>query len=173
MPRVEDLFDVKQGLLTGLNDAFILSKEQLNALPKSEQKFFRPALFRNAISDGAMHNLYFVFFPYNKTGLIFPDEDDLKKRVPEYFAEYLLPRESELRARSGVDDNRVRWWSLSRYYPWVQRTDPRILTKYFGSVGDFVVDESASWVPLQGRAVQRSLLNLMEKMDLRPPSAAA
>ena len=24
-----------------------------------------------------------------------------------------------------------------------------------------------------GRAVQRSLLNLMEKMDLRPPSAAA
>jgi transposase len=28
-------------------------------------------------------------------------------------------------------------------------------------------------VEVRGRAVQRSLLNLMEKMDLRPPSAAA
>jgi patatin-like phospholipase/acyl hydrolase len=35
------------------------------------------------------------------------------------------------------------------------------------------INEPGRLPRLRGRAVQRSLLNLMEKMDLRPPSAAA
>ena len=39
------------------------------------------------------------------------------------------------------------------------------------SIAAIPTDASAQGT--MGRAVQRSLLNLMEKMDLRPPSAAA
>ena len=152
MPHIGDLFDVKQGLLTGLNDAFILNYQQLQTLRKPEGRFFRPALFRNAISEGQIYDRFYVFFPYDRSGFLFADEDDARSQLPEYFDRYLAPREAELRKRSGVDDASKPWWSLSRYYQWVQRPEARILTKYFGAVGDFVVDEDARYVPLQGYA---------------------
>jgi hypothetical protein len=152
MPRVGELFDVKQGILTGMNDAFILSRQQLEMLPESERRFFRPALFRNAISDGRIHDRHYVFFPYDFAGPLFKDEEDVRTQVPEYFGHYLEPREAQLRKRSGVDDAAKPWWLLSRYYKWVERSEARILTKYFGTVGDFVVDENARYVPLHGYA---------------------
>ncbi|WP_414471947.1 HsdM family class I SAM-dependent methyltransferase [Microvirga sp. M2] len=150
MPRVGDLFDVKQGLLTGLNDAFILSAQELQELPGPEKQFFRPALFRDAISEGVIRDRYFVFFPYNNEGLIFSSEEDVRNQVPVYFGRYLAQREHELKKRSGIDEVRRPWWSLSRYYSWVQATEARILTKYFGAIGDFAVDDSAKFVPLHG-----------------------
>ena len=152
MPHIGDLFDVKQGLLTGLNDAFILNYQQLQTLPEQERRFFRPALFRNAISAGQIYERYYVFFPYDRSGLLFSGETDVRRQLTEYFDRYLAPREVQLRKRSGVDDAVKPWWSLSRYYQWVQRPEARILTKYFGTVGDFVVDENARYVPLQGYA---------------------
>jgi methylase of polypeptide subunit release factors len=152
LPHIGDLFDVKQGLLTGLNDVFILNAQQFQILPEPEREFFRPALFRNAISEGQIYERYYVFFPYDRSGLLFADETDARRQLPEYFDRYLIPREAQLRKRSGVDDAAKPWWSLSRYYKWVQRPEARILTKYFGAVGDFVVDEDARYVPLQGYA---------------------
>jgi hypothetical protein len=149
MPHVGDLFDVRQGLLTGLNEAFILSSQQLRELPKDEQTYFRPALFRDAIAGGRIRERYHVFFPYNTTGdPTFSTADALKREMPQYFERYISTREPELRKRSGVDQ----WWLLSRYYGWVNRNEARILTKYFGTSGDFVVDETSRFVPLQGYA---------------------
>jgi hypothetical protein len=152
MPHVGGLFDVRQGLLTGLNEVFILTHQELETLPESERRFFRPAIYRNAISQGKIYDRYFVFFPYDRSGLIFTDETYLRKQAPTYFGRYLAPREAQLRKRSGVNDATKPWWSLSRYYTWVQRSEARILTKYFGTVGDFVVDEQTKYVPLQGYA---------------------
>lgn len=153
VPLVEDLFDVKQGLLTGKNDVFILSDAQRRELPASERRFFRPATFRDAIVNARAYEKYFVFFPYTNVGeLMFDDEITLANHLPNYFSAYLDPNRVELAKRSGVGSDDRPWWALSRYYKWAQRHEPRIITKYFGSVGDFALDEQAIFVPLHGYA---------------------
>jgi adenine-specific DNA-methyltransferase len=149
MPHVENMFDVRQGILTGMNEVFILSAEQAHALPSDEQRYFRPALFRDAIASGRIRERFFVFFPYDERGPIFANRGDLVDSVPQYFRNYLAPHEIALRKRSGVAEQ---WWLLSRYYGWVNRRDPRILSKYFGASGDFAIDERAIFIPLQGYA---------------------
>jgi hypothetical protein len=152
MTRVGDIFDVKQGLLTGLNDVFILNKAEIAQLPKSEAVYFRPAIFRDAIAGGEIHEKYFVFFPYQKDGLVFDDEQELRSSVPAYFSGHLVPRREALADRSGVDETRSPWWALSRYYAWVHRTEGRIVTKYFGQSGDMAVDAAGRFIPLQAYA---------------------
>jgi len=152
MPTVKDIFDVKQGILTGLNEAFILSRKELDDLPIEESHYFRPALFRDALSGGTIRDNYFVFFPYGPQGLLFASEEAARGHLPVFFERYLDPRRVKLEGRSGINDDRRPWWGLGRYYEWVQRSDPRILTKYFGSTGDFALDEVAKIVPLQGYA---------------------
>ena len=148
--RVDDLFDVKQGVLTGLNEAFILEESQLAELPLPERKHFRPALFRDSMENGVLREKYFVFFPYNKNGLAFSSESEVKDRLPTYFSRHLFPHKEKLQNRSGIKADDKTWWRLSRYYSWTQKSEARILTKYFGAAGDFAVDESARFIPLQG-----------------------
>jgi adenine-specific DNA-methyltransferase len=152
MPTVEEIFDVKQGILTGLNEAFILSRKELDALPTVEARYFRPALFRDALSDGVIRDSYFVFFPYEAHGLLFASEESARRHLPVFFDRYLDPRRDKLERRSGIDADSRPWWALARYYQWVQRPDPRILSKYFGTIGDFALDEESRIVPLQGYA---------------------
>src|SRR5208282_5319949 len=131
---------------------FILTGDQILELPVAEQRYFRPAIFRDAITNGTIRRKFFVFFPYNKMGLIFSSESADQVRLPVYFNRFLLPYRKELSTRSGISAELKPWWSLSRYYAWSQRTEPRILTKYFGSFGVFALDLLAEFVPLQGYA---------------------
>ena len=99
MPQVGELFDVKQGLLTGMNDAFILTEQQLSELPEKERRVFRPAVFRDAISGGSIKTKYHVFFPYDANGIIFKTDDEAITTLPYFFERYLIPRRSELSKR--------------------------------------------------------------------------
>jgi hypothetical protein len=148
--RVTDFFDVKQGILTGLNELLILDKNQLSELPEIERTFFRPAVFRDAIVNAELTKKYFVFFPYSKDGIILKTEEQLETGVPN-FSQMLRSNEARLKSRSGIDAEHP-WWGLSRYYAWVHRSEPRILTKYFGGPGAFALDETAQFVPVQGYA---------------------
>lgn len=61
VPTVGQLFDVRQGALTGKNEAFVLSREEMNDLPPSEWDFFRPLGHNAAIHDGRLWPGRFVF----------------------------------------------------------------------------------------------------------------
>jgi hypothetical protein len=152
VPRVADLFDVKQGILTGLNDAFVLDDEEHRSLPPAEQKFFRPAIFRNAITNGRIEKRFFLFYPYRNGKLIFSGERELQQNVPNYYKQWLADRKAELQGRSGVNQIDRPWWSLSRFYKWADRKSPRILSKYFGASGAFALDENAIFIPVQAHA---------------------
>jgi adenine-specific DNA-methyltransferase len=121
-------------------------------LPAVEQKYFRPAVFRDAIGGGNFRDLYHVFLPYQDGILVFSTENTARKSLPVFFEYYLDPRREQLQRRSGVGDPERPWWALSRFYKWVQKGDPRILSKYFGAQGDFVIDEESRIVPVQGYA---------------------
>ena len=93
---VADLFKVQQGIRTGLNDAFLLAREQWLALPPAEQGYFRKAVTNASIRDGRLETNEYVFYPYKRGRPAFATETELAAAVPTYFARHLEPRQPPL-----------------------------------------------------------------------------
>ena len=150
--RISDLFDVRQGVHTGDNRAFVLGKSDYEILPEKERRFFRPAVMNQSIQDGRIRLLYWVFYPYNIKGPMFRTEDELLAAAPTYAERFLIPRREDLtarrsRARGGYTD----WWGLSeRRATWAFDSTPRLVSKYFGGPGGFTIDRVPQFLVVQG-----------------------
>lgn len=159
LPRVKDLFDVKQGIKTGLHKAFILSKNEFLALPKKEQKYFRPAIVNESIRAGFVRDSSYAFFPYGEYR--FQNTSKLKSTVPQFYDKYLLPNKDKLLSRARVD--KERWWEYTYYRPWLIEPTPKIVSTQFGDtgsfgfdqVGRFVTIDAPSWLPLDEKYLQK------------------
>ena len=140
--RISDLFDVRQGVHTGNNRAFLLDKSDFETLPKKEKLFFKPAVMNQSIQDGRLQLLYWVFYPYDIDGPRFRTEDELLAAVPTYAERFLIPRRGDLLARrSRTRAEYTDWWGLSeRRATWAFDSTPRLVSKYFGGPGGFAVD---------------------------------
>lgn len=148
---IDEFFDVYQGVLTGQNSVFILTGTQVESLPSSERKWFRPAIMNQTIADGQIDSKYFVFYPYNQDGLALVNEKKLIRTLPNYYRHYLEPNRPSLERRAGIA-NRSDWWGLSRHRTWALDTRPRLISKYFGGPGSFVMDFDANYIVVQGFA---------------------
>ena len=146
LPKVGSLFDVKQGTLTGLNSAFILTTEEFMRLSKHERKFFRPALLNASIVEGRIRNNYYVFYPYS-IGQEIESENQLKLEVTRYYSTHLLPNKKDLQARAAIKE---RWWELTRPRIWQQAQSPKLVSKYFGKSGAFAFDPGGEFIVVQG-----------------------
>jgi len=149
VPAVADLFDVRQGALTGNNGVFVLSATELAQLPKKERTFFRPIASNSTIHDGALEAKEFVFYPYGRDGLLLPTETELRARVRDYFTRYLEPNRKALAGRADVRNRE--WWDLSRpRLAWQRLPRRKIVSTYFGDRGSFAYDRTGEFVVLQG-----------------------
>lgn len=147
-----DLFEVRQGVRTGDNKAFLLNQTQFNALPPREQRFFRRAVMNSSIQDGKIKETFWVFYPYGDPEIAIADEDALRVALPTYFRKYLEPRRGTLGTRASVGAN-LNWWDLSRSrVSWALDERPRIISKYFGGPGGFATDLRAEYMTVQGFA---------------------
>ena len=152
---IGDLFSVRQGVLTGLDSAFLLTEPQIAKLPRRERKWFRPAIMSDSIRNGEIQSRHRVFYPYTDTeqGLAITNEAVLAKLLPAYFDGYLRPARSRLENRSDVRHaRRSYWWSLTRPRAWALDTGPRLVSKYFGRRGSFATDLDARYIVVQGYA---------------------
>ena len=152
---IGDLFSVRQGVLTGLNSAFLLTEPQIEKLPRRERKWFRPAIMNDSIRNGEIQSRHRVFYPYTETeqGLAITSEAVLAKLLPVYFDGYLRPVRSRLESRSDVRRARQPyWWSLTRPRTWALDAGPRLVSKYFGKPGGFAMDLDARYIVVQGYA---------------------
>ena len=112
--RISDLFDVRQGVRTGDNRAFILGIYDYETLPKKEQVYFKPAVMNQSIQDGQLQSFYWVFYPYNIEGPRFTTEEEMLKAVPVYAERFLIPKRERLLGRTSLTRaNRKDWWGLS------------------------------------------------------------
>ena len=153
LTNVSDLFNVRQGILTGYNRAFLIDADEWSRLPDDERRFFRPAVMNRSILDGRIEIHDYVFYPYRDGASAFLDEAELERSVPEYFKRTLSPSKPELSRRPAITRRtNAAWWELAERRPWIDRDEPRIVSKYFGSVGSFVVDDKAHYAPVQGYA---------------------
>lgn len=146
------IFEIKQGVRLG-NDVFIVNKEYLEHLRKSERKFFRPAVMNPSIVDAKLNDAYYVFYPYT-TGLPgIANEEDLATHVPTYFEELLLPAKSKLAARKSLAKSQdLQWWDLIWHRTWQEEQAPRLVSKYFGGKRSFAFDQNGSFVVVVGNA---------------------
>lgn len=150
---VGELFSIDQGVLTGLNSAFILSKAEFLGLPEDEREYFMPAIGSSTIRGGQILEEEYVFYPYLKPEDNDPNPktrittvDELRKMVPNYFDGWLQPFEDRLLKREGFGQNN--WWLLTRERRWPKV--PKIVTAYFGETGSFSFDVEGRFVVVQG-----------------------
>ena len=150
---IAELFDVRQGIQTGLNEAFLLTEEEWRGLPTNERKYFRRATMGDSIHDGLIVKTYFLFFPHLADGPMFEEEKSLQRAVPNYFKLFLQPYRDRLSSRATIRrSRRTDWWGLMHPREWSLKKEPRIISKFFGSVGSFVVDYSSEYLPVMGHA---------------------
>ena len=151
LPSVQDLFEVSQGVQTGLNDILLLTEEEWRALPAKERKVFRIATMTDSIQNGRIVKPYYVFFPYTAAGPLFNDEAAVAEAVPSYFKTMLLPARERLASRATIlQSGRADWWGLMRSRSWAFNRGPRIISKFFSAEGGFVGDYEADYVVVMG-----------------------
>lgn len=147
LPTAGDLFDVSQGTITGLNSVYLVSREYVQALPKAERKYFRPAVVNNSIVNGKLNDATYVFYPHGK-GLEIDSEDALRKRLAVFAADRLFPNKAALRKRARIKQEQ--WWVLSLPRQRLDAVGPKILSTYFGGAGSFAWDPDGRYIPIQG-----------------------
>jgi hypothetical protein len=148
-PRVADVFEVRQGALTGHNETFLLSQPLFESLPETERKFFKPAAGTKTIFEGRIEKTYWVFYPYDANGLILKSETDLEATVPVYFRRYLEGNKVALKNRELGGQP---WWCLTRARERLSLGMPKLVTSYFGRQGGFAFDEEGQFVIVHGYA---------------------
>lgn len=151
LPRIDDLFDIKQGVRTGNKRVFVLKTSQYEELRRRERKFFRPAAGGASIKYGQLRLVEYVFYPYTTDGrLLCTSEEELKECLPTYYAKYLAPGRAALAGRARFSDRK--WWELSWPRAWQAVPAPRLVSTYFGESGSFAFDEAGEYVTVNGHA---------------------
>ena len=148
LPSHDKVYDISQGTITGLNEAFLLSDTEYRQLPKKERAFFRKAIVNASIRNGQIFDGQWVFYPYGDDCESIASEEKLLRQVPRYAKTYLVPHKAALLRRTGID--KATWWQLTRRRDAFMRKTPKIVTTYFGDAGSFAWDDTGEFVVVQG-----------------------
>jgi len=151
---VKDLFEVAEGIRTGMREAFFLSADRHEAFSEAEKRYFRPVAENRNISDGRIYSGDYLFYPYSKGLPPIDDENALQKAVPRFYEENLLPNKDSLGKRVAITrrlgKQSTRWWDLNWHRPWLVEPRSKIVTAYFGQSGSFSCDLVGNLVIVQG-----------------------
>ena len=148
LPSHDKIYDISQGTITGLNEAFLLSEVEVRRLPKKERGFFRKAIVNSSIRNGRILEGQWVFYPYGDECETIDSETALFQLVPRYAESYLVPNKAALINRTGIDTST--WWQLTRKRDVFIKKKPKIVSTYFGHAGSFAWDEKGEHVVVQG-----------------------
>lgn len=143
---ITDVFSINQGALLGVKNVFKISTEEYNSISKEEKKYFRPVVTNDSIRTGKIIISEFVWFPYDKNGLIFKEEGNLNSL--NFYKTRLLPNKDILEKRSGINY----WWSLTRPRNWQFIKEPRLFSNRFGNSNSFGFDKKGDCVIEEGNA---------------------
>lgn len=146
LSAISDIFNINQGALLGIKNIFKLSVFDYDNLPTTEKKYFRPILTNNSIKTGFITVLEYVWFPYDKNGLIFKEETELDFLM--FYNTILLPNKELLEKRTGITN----WWSLTRPRNWQFTKDSRLFSNRFGNSDSFAFDKKGQCIIEEGNA---------------------
>lgn len=148
---VSDVFDVLQGIRTGNNDVFKIAESEYLSMPEEEKKFFRPAIDNESVSNGQLKTIFYVWYPYNKDGLIIKTEEEFRDNATSFYNRITPYKESlSSRARKSVDN----WWQLSEHRAWQRIPQQKLISTEFGNSSSFAIDTKGNYVVERGYAWQ-------------------
>ncbi len=148
-PKVGELFDVKQGVRSGDNKAFVISSADYNSLPKKERRHFRPVASNSTIHSGRILRSQHLFYPYDRNGITLLTNEHLKQHIPIFLKTHLAPARERLAKRQRVGDQ---WWQLAEPRSWQRERASKLVSTYFGHQGSFAYDDVGATVVHQGHA---------------------
>lgn len=134
---LNSIMDVKQGLLRGNKKAFILKKEEYDNLNEFEKKYFRPLACADTIIKGRVIKKLYIWYPYDKNGLMINTEEQLKSLAFSY--QWLSQWKAELVKRKGVNE----WWCLTRPRTFQYAERPLLISKRFGDSNSFAITDGS------------------------------
>jgi adenine-specific DNA-methyltransferase len=144
-PTIGQLFRVRQGIKTGLNDAFVITDEELKELPARERRYFRRVANGEDIINGEIRSSTNIFYVPDH----FETKRELLDSVP-IFARRLLRFEGALKRRP--KSNPKLWWEPLWPRKDLAARTPRIMTKMFGAADMAAPDLRGEFLPLQAYA---------------------
>ncbi len=147
LPRTTEVFAISHGVATGLRDAFVVTSDELAALPVKERAYFRPAIVNGSIANGILNCEFYVFYPYANDKVLIGSESAVQRKVPSFYRRFLLPLKDRLQKRKGIAPEK--WWLLMRPRDEGSRR-PKIVSTYYGQAGSFAYDEKGQYVVVQG-----------------------
>jgi len=150
LSTIGDLFDVQQGIRTGNNEIFKISDTIFNKIPEKEKGLFRPVIENESIKDGYLTQKNYVWYPYNKNGLIFNSEEELSNQANYFYTNYLFPNKASLSQRAGI----TFWWELTRPRTWQFENRKKLISTEFGNSSSFAIDNIGNFVVERGYAWQ-------------------
>lgn len=151
LSKVEDIFDVQQGIRTGNNDVFKLSEQDYNELPQDERKYFRPVVDNDSVSNGFLRKLYYAWYPYGKEGLLIKSENEFSEKVPTFYRN-IFSQKNSLSNRARKDE--TNWWHLSEHRAWQRTKNIKLVSTEFGNSASFAIDIKGDFVVERGYAWQ-------------------
>ncbi|MCZ2084555.1 MAG: N-6 DNA methylase [Flavobacteriales bacterium] len=146
LSSISDIFSINQGALLGVKNVFKISDVEYDQLLETDRKYFRPIITNNSVKTGKITIYEYVWFPYNKNGLIFKEENDLVEL--DFYKSRLFPNKELLEKRKGVSH----WWSLTRPRNWQFIKEPRLYSNRFGNSNSFAFDTKGDCVIEEGNA---------------------
>lgn len=146
LSAISDIFSINQGALLGIKNVFKITHSEYESLPETEKKYFRPIITNNSVKTGKITLYEYVWFPYNKDGLIFKEENELSEL--NFYNSKLLSNKELLEKRKGISN----WWSLTRPRNWQFIKEPRLFSNRFGNSNSFAFDKKGDCVIEEGNA---------------------
>lgn len=146
--RIADVFIVREGARTGMNNVLIIDAPTYSSLPEEEKKFFRPTVDSDSLINGVLSPVHYIFFPYpeQKSGISL--ESDLDEKVHSFYRSALLPHKAQLARRADIDEEK--WWLLTRPRTWQFAKSLKMVSTEFGHSGNFGIDVTGEYVVERG-----------------------
>jgi hypothetical protein len=143
---IADIFSINQGALSGVKNIFKISDVDYAHLQENERRFFRPVITNKSIKCGQLNIVEFIWFPYDKNGIIIKDELELYT-IP-FAQKSLIPHKAKLAKREGIKE----WWGLTRPRNWQYEKRMRLYSNRFGNSDSFAIDISEKCIIEEGNA---------------------
>lgn len=141
-PRLDEFVDVRQGLVTGADDVFIVMSRDY---PKADRDIWRPLLpDREMLRFGVPPRLTtVVFMPFNVEGTKV-SEATLRRQYPETW-KYLNKAKDRLSRRSSVMKGTVKWWEPERPRSPARMFIPKVVTPHLVLLPRFGIDANGKY----------------------------
>lgn len=129
-----EIFEVRQGIITGGDDVFIIKRD---AIPKNEELIWKPLLRDREMQKYIVpvESLSYVFYPIIDNNKL--DEYDLKEGFPKTW-DYLKSNKKKLTSRKILKDKN--WWFPVNLRNPNELFSPKIITPHLILMPKFAID---------------------------------